>query len=154
MGYVTRHITRNLDKIIDVNYYPIKEAKNSNFKHRPIGIGIQGLADLFHLYKYPFESDNAKLLNKKIFATIYYYALKESIQLAKEKGKYSSFDGSPASKGLLQFDLWNQEPDNMYNWDNLKKEIKIHGLRNSLLLAPMPTDFSRPSRARSSCASD
>lgn len=139
LGKVTRHITRNLDKIIDVNYYPIKQAENSNLKHRPIGIGVQGLADLFYLFKYPFESNEAKELNKKIFATIYYYALKESNQLAIEKGKYSSYEGSPASKGLLQFDLWNEKPHDMYNWEELREQIKKDGIRNSLLLAPMPT---------------
>jgi len=139
LGKITRVITRNLDTIIDVNYYPIKEAKNSNMKHRPIGIGVQGLADTFHKLKYPFESDEAKLLNKKIFATIYYYALLESNKLAIEKGKYSTFENSPASKGFLQFDLWKQEPDSMYNWQELKKNIQNNGLRNSLLLAPMPT---------------
>lgn len=139
LGKVTRHITRNLDKIIDVNYYPIKQAENSNLKHRPIGIGVQGLADLFYLFKYPFESNEAKELNKKIFATIYYYALKESNQLAIEKGKYSSYEGSPASNGLLQFDLWNEKPHDMYNWEELREQIKKDGIRNSLLLAPMPT---------------
>ena len=139
LGKVTKHITRNLDKIIDVNYYPIKQAENSNLKHRPIGIGIQGLADLFYCFRYPFESDEAQELNKKIFATIYYNALKESVKLAKEKGKYSSFEGSPASNGLLQFDLWNQKPHDMYDWEELRNEVKEHGLRNSLLLAPMPT---------------
>ena len=139
LGEVTKTITRNLDKIIDVNFYPIKQAQNSNMKHRPVGIGVQGLADVFHILKMSFDSNEAKELNKKIFATIYYYALVESNQLAIEKGKYSTFDGSPASKGLLQFDLWGQEPDNMYDWKTLKNKIQQTGLRNSLLLAPMPT---------------
>lgn len=139
LGTITQLITRNLDTIIDINFYPIPQTKNSNFKHRPIGIGVQGLADVFYLLKLPFDSDEAKFLNKQIFATIYYHALVASNQLAIEKGSYSSFEGSPASKGLLQFDLWNQKPLNMYDWDQLKQNIIENGLRNSLLLAPMPT---------------
>jgi len=139
LGDITRLITRNLDNIIDVNFYPIPQTKNSNLKHRPIGIGVQGLADVFYMLKMPFESDEAKFLNKQIFATIYYNALVASNQLAIEKGAYSSFEGSPASKGMLQFDLWNKEPLNMYDWDGIKEKIKETGLRNSLLLAPMPT---------------
>lgn len=139
LGDITRLITRNLDQIIDINFYPIPQTKNSNLKHRPIGIGIQGLADVFYMLKMPFESDEAKLLNKQIFATIYYNALVASNQLASEKGAYSSFEGSPASKGMLQFDLWNKEPLAMYDWDGIKEKIKETGLRNSLLLAPMPT---------------
>ena len=139
LGKVTKLITRNLDTIIDINFYPIPQTKNSNLKHRPIGIGVQGLADVFYLLKLPFDSDEAKFLNKQIFATIYYHALVASNQLAIEKGCYSSFEGSPASKGLLQFNLWNQKPLNMYDWDELKQNIIENGLRNSLLLAPMPT---------------
>jgi len=139
LGEVTQLITRNLDTIIDINFYPIPETKNSNMKHRPIGIGIQGLADVFYLLKLSFDSDEAKFLNKQIFATIYYHALVASNKLAMEKGRYSSFEGSPASKGLLQFDLWNKKPLNMYDWDQLKQNIIENGLRNSLLLAPMPT---------------
>jgi ribonucleoside-diphosphate reductase alpha subunit len=139
LGDITRLITRNLDQIIDINFYPIPQTKNSNMKHRPIGIGIQGLADVFYLLKLPFDSDESKLLNKQIFATIYFNALTASNNLAIEKGKYSSFEGSPASKGLLQFDLWNQEPLNMFDWDELKQKIIENGLRNSLLMAPMPT---------------
>ena len=139
LGDITRLITRNLDQIIDINFYPIPQTKNSNLKHRPIGIGVQGLADVFYMLKMPFESDEAKLLNKQIFATIYYNALVASNQLASEKGAYSSFEGSPASKGMLQFDLWNKEPLAMYDWDGIKEKIKETGLRNSLLLAPMPT---------------
>ena len=139
LGDITRLITRNLDQIIDINYYPIPQNKNSNIKHRPIGIGVQGLADVFLMLKMPFESDEAKLLNKQIFATIYYNALVESNKLAIEKGSYSSFENSPASKGLLQFDLWNKEPLDMYDWNDIKEKIKKNGLRNSLLLAPMPT---------------
>ena len=139
LGEITQLITRNLDQIIDINFYPIPQTKNSNLKHRPIGIGIQGLADVFYLLRLPFDSDDAKLLNKQIFATIYYNALVASNKLAIEKGSYSSFEGSPASKGLLQFDLWNQKPLDMYDWDEIKQSIIKNGLRNSLLLAPMPT---------------
>jgi ribonucleoside-diphosphate reductase alpha subunit len=139
LGDITRLITRNLDKIIDINFYPIPQTKNSNLKHRPIGIGVQGLADVFYMLKMPFESDEAKLLNKQIFATIYYNALVASNELAIEKGSYSSFENSPASKGLLQFDLWNKEPLDMYDWNDIKEKIKKTGLRNSLLLSPMPT---------------
>ena len=136
---VTRVITRNLDTVIDINYYPVIEAQNSNFKHRPIGIGVQGLADLFILLRLPFTSDKAKQVNKDIFETIYYAAISESIQLAKEKGQYSTFEDSPISRGLFQFDLWNVTPSDRYNWDELREEIKLYGIRNSLLLAPMPT---------------
>ena len=136
---ISKVITRNLNKIIDVNYYPIKEAENSNFRHRPIGIGVQGLADAFIAMRFPFDSEEAKQLNKDIFETIYHAAIEESCQLAQEEGAYKSFKGSPASKGILQFDMWNVTPSDRYDWDGLKAEIKKHGLRNSLLLAPMPT---------------
>ena len=136
---VTQIITRNLNKIIDNNYYPLEETKRSNFRHRPIGIGVQGLADVFMLMGLPFESDMAKLLNKNIFETIYYAALVASNKIAKEVGAYETFEGSPLSKGVFQFDMWNVQPSERYNWDSLKAEIKEHGVRNSLLLAPMPT---------------
>jgi ribonucleoside-diphosphate reductase alpha subunit len=136
---VTRVVTRNLNKIIDVNYYPVIEAENSNFRHRPIGIGVQGLADAFMMMRMPFDSEEAKQLNKDIFETIYHAAVLESNELAKKEGAYSSFEGSPASQGLLQFDLWDVKPSDRYDWDGLKAEIKESGLRNSLLLAPMPT---------------
>jgi ribonucleoside-diphosphate reductase alpha chain len=136
---VTTRITRNLNRIIDVNYYPVEEARNSNLRHRPIGIGVQGLADAFILMKFPFESEEAKQLNKDIFETIYYAAMKTSCDLAKEEGKYSTFDGSPLSKGMFQFDLWNVQPSSRYDWDSLRKEVMEHGVRNSLLMAPMPT---------------
>jgi ribonucleoside-diphosphate reductase alpha chain len=136
---ITRVITRNLNKIIDINYYPIIEAENSNFRHRPIGIGVQGLADAFMLMRMPFDSAEAQQLNKDIFETIYHAALTESHILAKKDGAYSSFKGSPASKGILQFDMWDVAPSERYDWNRLKKEIKKDGLRNSLLLAPMPT---------------
>lgn len=136
---ITRVVTRNLNRIIDINYYPIPEAKNSNFRHRPIGIGVQGLADAYIMMRMPFDSEEARQLNRDIFETIYHGALVESMELAKKDGPYKTFKGSPASKGILQFDMWNVNPGNRYNWDELKNEIKTHGLRNSLLLAPMPT---------------
>ncbi|HKO80183.1 MAG TPA: ribonucleoside-diphosphate reductase subunit alpha, partial [Chitinophagaceae bacterium] len=136
---VTQIITKNLNKIIDNNYYPLEETKRSNFRHRPIGIGVQGLADVFMLLGLPFESDMAKLLNKNIFETIYYAALVASNNLAKELGAYETFTGSPLSQGIFQFDMWNVQPSDRYDWNALRAEIKDHGVRNSLLLAPMPT---------------
>lgn len=136
---ITRVVTRNLNRIIDVNYYPIPEARNSNMRHRPIGIGVQGLADAFIRMRFPFESAEAKKLNRDIFETIYFAALTESLALAKKHGHYESFPGSPASEGTLQFDMWGVKPSNRWDWEGLKKEIVRHGLRNSLLLAPMPT---------------
>jgi ribonucleoside-diphosphate reductase alpha subunit len=136
---IARVVTRNLNRIIDVNYYPIPEARNSNMRHRPIGIGVQGLADAFIKMRFPFESNEAKKLNRDIFETIYFAALSESLELAKKHGAYESFPGSPASEGVLQFDMWGVKPSNRWDWDGLKKEIVQHGLRNSLLLAPMPT---------------
>ncbi|MFZ1703849.1 MAG: ribonucleoside-diphosphate reductase subunit alpha [Saprospiraceae bacterium] len=136
---VTAVITRNLNKIIDINYYPIKEAENSNFRHRPIGIGVQGLADAYILMGFPFESDEARNLNKDIFETIYHASVEESCQLAEKDGAYKTFKGSPASKGILQFDMWDVTPSKRYDWDGLKQKIKKIGMRNSLLLAPMPT---------------
>jgi ribonucleoside-diphosphate reductase alpha chain len=137
---VTKVVTRNLNKIIDVNYYPVVEAKNSNMRHRPIGLGVQGLADTFMKLRMPFDSDEAKGLNKDIFETIYFAAMTASMELAKENGAYSSFKGSPASQGIFQFDMWGVSPTSgRWDWTNLKNEVKKHGLRNSLLLAPMPT---------------
>jgi ribonucleoside-diphosphate reductase alpha chain len=136
---VTYQITINLNRIIDRNYYPIPEARNSNMRHRPIGIGVQGLADAFILMRYPFDSDEARALNTAIFETLYYAACTASKDLAKEEGAYESFQGSPASEGRLQFDLWDVKPTDRWEWDVLKEEIKEHGMRNSLLLAPMPT---------------
>ena len=136
---VTQTITGNLNKIIDNNYYPLEETRRSNFRHRPIGIGVQGLADVFMLLGLPFESDMARILNKNIFETIYYAALVASNQLAKENGPYETYEGSPISKGIFQFDMWNVQPSDRYNWDKLREEIKKYGVRNSLLLAPMPT---------------
>jgi ribonucleoside-diphosphate reductase alpha subunit len=143
LGEVTRVATRNLNRVIDLNFYPIPEAKNSNMKHRPIGLGVQGLADAFILMGFPFESEKAKELNKKIFECIYYNALKQSIELAKVEGPYETYEGSPASNGLFQFDMWNgvtkYSHSGDFDWDELRGEMLEHGLRNSLLLAPMPT---------------
>lgn len=136
---VARVVTRNLNKVIDVNFYPVKEAENSNMRHRPIGIGVQGLADAFIKMRLPFDSEEAKQLNKDIFETIYFAALTESNLMAQEDGPYETFKGSPASKGILQFDMWNVKPSDRWDWKTLKKDIKKTGLRNSLLLAPMPT---------------
>jgi len=136
---VTKVITRNLNRIIDRNFYPIEEARNSNMRHRPIGIGVQGLADAFQMLKLPFESPEARKLNRDIFETIYFGACTESMQLAKEQGPYESYEGSPASKGMLQFDLWGVTPSDRWDWASLKEEINVNGMRNSLLLAPMPT---------------
>ncbi|MBK6861049.1 MAG: ribonucleoside-diphosphate reductase subunit alpha [Saprospiraceae bacterium] len=137
---VTRVITRNLNRIIDINYYPIPEARNSNFRHRPIGIGVQGLADAFILMRMPFDSEAARQLNREIFETIYYAAVSESCELAKKHGAYETFPGSPMSQGIFQFDMWGVEPDtNRWDWNALRNEVMKHGIRNSLLLAPMPT---------------
>ncbi|MCB9344353.1 MAG: ribonucleoside-diphosphate reductase subunit alpha [Lewinellaceae bacterium] len=136
---ITRVITRNLNKVIDINYYPIPEARNSNMRHRPIGLGVQGLADTFILMGMAFDSPEAKQLNKDIFETIYYAAVTESCALAQEHGPYETFKGSPISKGLFQFDLWNVTPSGRWDWKLLREEVKKHGVRNSLLLAPMPT---------------
>lgn len=139
LKYVAGVITKNLNKVIDNSYYPVPETKNSNIKHRPIGIGIQGLADLFCKLKIAFDSEEAKQLNKDIFETIYYGAVEASCDLAKIYSTYSSYLGSPISKGLLQFDLWGVKPSERWNWDKLKKRIAKYGVRNSLLIAPMPT---------------
>ena len=136
---VAKVVTYNLNKIIDRNYYPIPEAKKSNLRHRPIGIGVQGLADVFMLLNLPFESDQASQINKNIFETIYFAAVESSMEMAKKEGVYETFEGSPASKGIFQFDLWNVKPSKRWNWDGLKENVKKYGMRNSLLLAPMPT---------------
>lgn len=136
---VTKTITQNLNKIIDVNYYPVPEAKNSNMRHRPIGIGVQGLADAFVLMRIPYESEAAIKLNQQIFETIYYGALEASCELAEKYGVYETYEGCPASQGILQYDMWNKTPTDLWNWVSLKEKIAKHGLRNSLLLAPMPT---------------
>ena len=136
---VAYRVTKNLDKVIDANYYPVPEARNSNMRHRPIGIGVQGLADAFILMRFPFESDDARKLNKEIFETIYYAAVTASKDLAKENGPYETWKGSPISEGTFQFDMWNVTPSDRWEWDVLRDEVKEHGVRNSLLLAPMPT---------------
>jgi ribonucleoside-diphosphate reductase alpha chain len=136
---VTYQATLNLNKIIDENYYPVEEAKNSNLRHRPIGLGVQGLADAFILLGLPFESEEARALNREIFETIYFASMSASKDLAIKEGPYSTFEGSPVSKGVFQFDMWGVTPSNRWEWDLLKEEVKKHGVRNSLLLAPMPT---------------
>ena len=136
---VAYQVALNLNKVIDVNFYPTKETKKSNLRHRPIGIGVQGLADTFALMGHPFESEKATELNKEIFAAIYHGAMWASIHLAEKEGPYDSFKGSPLSEGKLQFDLWNQAPSQTWDWDGLRKKLKKHGARNSLLIAPMPT---------------
>jgi len=136
---VTYQATLNLNKIIDENYYPVPEAKKSNLRHRPIGLGVQGLADAFIMMGLPFESEEAKALNREVFETIYYAAMTASKDLSRELGPYETFQGSPVSKGIFQFDMWNVTPTNRWEWDVLKEEVKKFGVRNSLLLAPMPT---------------
>lgn len=136
---ITYVITKNLNKIIDRNYYPVAEARNSNMRHRPIGIGVQGLADAFILMRFPFDSPEAVQLNKEIHETIYYASMTASKDLAKKDGPYESYKGSPVSKGIFQYDMWNVTPSSRWEWDVLKEEVKTHGVRNSLLLAPMPT---------------
>jgi ribonucleoside-diphosphate reductase alpha chain len=136
---VTYQATLNLNRIIDENYYPVEEAKNSNMRHRPIGLGVQGLADAFILMGLPFESDEARALNREIFETIYYASMSASKDLSKELGPYESYAGSPVSKGIFQFDMWNVTPTDRWEWNVLREEVIKHGVRNSLLLAPMPT---------------
>jgi ribonucleoside-diphosphate reductase alpha chain len=136
---VTYQVTRNLNRIIDLNYYPVEEARYSNMKNRPIGIGVQGLADAFFKLRLPFESEGARKANKEIFETIYYAALSASCDLAKEQGAYESYEGSPISQGILQPDMWNVRPSERWDWTTLRAKIKQHGVRNSLLMAPMPT---------------
>ena len=136
---VTYQATINLNRIIDGNYYPVKEAENSNLRHRPIGLGVQGLADAFIMMRFPFESEEARQLNRDIFETIYYAAMTASKDLAKVEGHYETFKGSPLSKGVFQFDMWNVSPSNRWEWDVLRSEVMEFGVRNSLLLAPMPT---------------
>jgi len=136
---VTYQATLNLNKIIDNNYYPVEEARRSNLRHRPIGLGVQGLADAFILLRYPFESEAARKLNAEIFETIYFAALTASNDMAKVHGAYETFPGSPASKGILQFDMWDVKPSDRWDWTSLKASVVEHGIRNSLLLAPMPT---------------
>jgi len=136
---VTYQATINLNRIIDGNFYPVEEARNSNLRHRPIGLGVQGLADAFILMRYPFESEEARVLNRDIFETMYYASMTASKDLAIAEGPYESFPGSPTSKGIFQFDMWGVTPGKRWEWDLLKEEVMKHGVRNSLLLAPMPT---------------
>jgi ribonucleoside-diphosphate reductase alpha subunit len=137
---ITKVVTRNLNKVIDINYYPVEEARKSNMRHRPIGIGVQGLADAFIMLRMPFDSDEARGLNKDIFETIYFGAMEASMELAREHGPYETCKGSPVSKGIFQFDMWGVTPESgRWNWDTLKQDVKKYGVRNSLLLAPMPT---------------
>ena len=136
---VTKIVTENLNKVIDVNFYPTTKTRTSNMLHRPIGIGVQGLADTFAIMNIPFHSEKAKEMNRNIFETIYHGALEKSMEIACVDGPYSSFNGSPASKGILQFDMWNVNPTGRYDWNDLKEDIMNNGIRNSLLLAPMPT---------------
>lgn len=136
---ISKIVTRNLNKVIDGNYYPLPEAENSNKRHRPVGIGVQGLADAFMLLRLPFESEEAGLLNRDIFETIYFGAMEASMELAKEQGAYETFKGSPLSEGKFQFDLWNVTPTDRWDWESLRKDVVKYGVRNSLLLAPMPT---------------
>lgn len=139
---VTKRVTKNLNRVIDRNYYPVKEAENSNMRHRPIGLGVQGLADAFILMRLPFTSDEAKTINQDIFETLYYAAVTASMELAKEEGAYSSYEGSPISKGDFQHNLWgikDEELSGRWDWSKLRKKVEKFGVRNSLLVAPMPT---------------
>lgn len=136
---ITYDVTKNLNKVIDNNYYPVEEARTSNVRHRPVGLGVQGLADVFIMLRLPFESELAKVLNKNIFETIYFAAMTASKDLAIRDGAYETFKGSPLSKGKFQFDLWDVAPTDRHDWAKLRKEVMKHGVRNSLLVAPMPT---------------
>merc|ERR1711957_1120657 len=137
---VVKVMTRNLNKVIDRNYYPVQEARRSNMRHRPIGLGVQGLADAYMMMRYPFESEPARKLNTDIFETIYFAACEASCELAASQGPYETYAGSPASKGQLQFDMWGAKPKSgRWDWAGLKEKVAKHGLRNSLLVAPMPT---------------
>jgi ribonucleoside-diphosphate reductase alpha chain len=139
---VTKRVTRNLNKVIDRNYYPVQEAENSNMRHRPVGLGVQGLADAFIMLRMPFTSDEAKKLNQEIFETLYFAAVTASMEMAKEEGPYSTFEGSPMSKGEFQYNMWglkDEELSGRWDWASLRKEVMEHGVRNSLLVAPMPT---------------
>merc|ERR1719345_420926 len=135
----TKVVVRNLNKIIDINFYPVPEARKSNMRHRPVGMGVQGLADAFAMLRMPFDSAEAKLLNQQIFETIYHAGLETSCEIASKDGPYGSYEGSPVSKGVLQYDMWGVTPTDLWDWTTLKSSIKENGVRNSLLLAPMPT---------------
>jgi ribonucleoside-diphosphate reductase alpha chain len=139
---ITKRVTKNLNRVIDRNYYPVIEAQNSNFRHRPVGLGVQGLADTFIKLRLPFTSDEAKTLNQEIFETLYYAAVTASMEEAKADGPYETYKGSPISRGEFQHNLWNvkdEELSGRWDWDKLRKAVKKHGVRNSLLVAPMPT---------------
>jgi len=136
---ITYTATINLNRVIDVNYYPVEEARTSNMRHRPIGLGVQGLADAFMLLRYPFDSEESRKLNKEIFETIYFAAMTASKDLAIKEGPYETYKGSPVSKGIFQFDMWGVTPSERWDWTTLKQEVKKNGVRNSLLVAPMPT---------------
>ncbi|KAF8943045.1 Ribonucleoside-diphosphate reductase large subunit [Haplosporangium gracile] len=139
MHKIVKIATKNMNKVIDRNYYPVPEAEKSNKRHRPIGLGVQGLADAFVMLRYAFDSPEARQLNKDIFETLYHAALEASCEIAKVEGPYETYEGSPVSQGILQYDMWNVKPSDRWNWDRLKENIKEHGVRNSLLVAPMPT---------------
>ena len=136
---VVQVVTRNLNKVIDVNHYPVEEARRSNMRHRPVGLGVQGLADTFLALRMPFDSPEARKLNIQIFETIYHAALTSSCDIAKELGTYETYEGSPVSQGILQYDMWDVTPTDLWDWASLKEKIAQHGVRNSLLVAPMPT---------------
>jgi len=139
---ITKRVIKNLNKVIDRNYYPVKEAENSNKRHRPVGLGVQGLADAFIMMRLPFTSDEAKKLNQEIFETLYHAAVTASMELAKKEGTYSSYEGSPISQGEFQYNLWGLTEEDLsgrWDWEKLRKSVKANGVRNSLLLAPMPT---------------
>jgi len=136
---VTKQVAYNLNKVIDMNYYPVIEAKRSNMRHRPVGIGVQGLANVFAMMRVPFESPRARTLNKEIFEAIYFGAMTSSMESAKKDGPYQTYEGSPISQGKFQFDLWGVKPSDRWDWDGLRKQILQHGVRNSLMVAPMPT---------------
>jgi len=136
---ITKQVAYNLNKVIDMNFYPVKEARTSNMRHRPVGIGVQGLANAFAMMRVPFESEEAKVLNKQIFEAIYFGAMTSSMESAKKEGPYETYEGSPISQGKFQFDLWNVTPSDRWDWDGLRQQILKHGVRNSLMVAPMPT---------------
>jgi ribonucleoside-diphosphate reductase alpha chain len=136
---VTKVATRNLNRIIDINYYPVEEARRSNMRHRPIGLGVQGLADTFVMLRMPFDSPEARQLNKEIFETIYFAAMTSSMEEAEKYGHYETYQGSPVSQGIFQYDMWGVTPSTRWDWTALKQEVRKHGVRNSLLVAPMPT---------------
>lgn len=136
---ITKVVVKNLNKVIDVNYYPVEKAENSNKKHRPLGVGVQGLADTFILMRYAYDSEEARILNRDIFETMYHAAVEASMELAKKHGHYETFVGSPMSEGRFQFDMWGVQPTNRWDWETLRENVKKHGVLNSLLIAPMPT---------------